>query len=182
MAHLFDVPAGRFRRYSIAMASCLVFAAGSISALAQQAETEVIANAGESYTTASDLLLSWTIGEMAIETYSEGNILLAQGFHQPAIKVTMLLKSEDVATSFSIFPNPVMDKVTIRIGKEVSVEKLQNMRAELRNIEGRLIREATFNTQEYSLDMEMLANGTYFLQVTDASGVMIASSKIEKLR
>jgi hypothetical protein len=48
---------------------------------AQSVGPEVIASAGDYYEGAN-VSLSWTLGELATETYSNGNIILTQGFQQ----------------------------------------------------------------------------------------------------
>ena len=49
---------------------------------AQSVSPEVVASAGDYYENAN-VSLSWTLGEIATETYSTGNIILTQGFQQP---------------------------------------------------------------------------------------------------
>jgi len=161
----------------------LSFALTGVPLFAQQGDTEILASGGESYETMSDLILSWTIGETVVDALGNGQYILAQGFHQPTIRVTKLTQQDPLkGSNISIFPNPVMDFVKINLSNEFSQETLQNVKAELRNIEGRLIHEGTFSTGEYSIDMQMIANGAYILRITSASGELLASSKIEKLK
>jgi len=50
--------------------------------LAQSVSPEVVSSAGDYYENAN-VSLSWTLGEIATETYTNGNIILTQGFQQP---------------------------------------------------------------------------------------------------
>lgn len=50
--------------------------------VAQSVSPEVISSAGDYYEN-SNGSLSWTLGEIATETYTAGNIILTQGFQQP---------------------------------------------------------------------------------------------------
>ncbi len=49
---------------------------------AQSIERDVIANSGDYYE-GTNVSLSWTVGEIATETYSNGSYILTQGFQQP---------------------------------------------------------------------------------------------------
>ena len=67
--------------------------------VAQSLTPSVIASSGN-YFQGSTASLSWTLGEMATETYSAGNVILTQGFQQPinvsisGINVDMLVYLE----------------------------------------------------------------------------------------
>lgn len=50
--------------------------------LAQSVSPEVISSAGDYYEN-GNVSLSWTLGEIATETYTNGNVILTQGFQQP---------------------------------------------------------------------------------------------------
>ena len=49
---------------------------------AQSVSSEAIVSAGDYYES-TNVSLSWTLGEIATETYSKGGIILTQGFQQP---------------------------------------------------------------------------------------------------
>ncbi|MCF8403889.1 MAG: hypothetical protein K9H58_08090 [Bacteroidales bacterium] len=53
-----------------------------ICLFSQSVSPEVISSAGDYYQGAT-VSLSWTLGEIATETYSNGNYILTQGFQQP---------------------------------------------------------------------------------------------------
>ena len=54
----------------------------SLTVAGQSVSPEVIASSGNYYE-AANASLSWTLGEVAVETYSSGGITLTQGFQQP---------------------------------------------------------------------------------------------------
>ena len=59
----------------------------SLTITAQSVSPEVVASAGD-YFEGINASLSWTLGEIATETYSNGGIILTQGFQQP-VSVTI---------------------------------------------------------------------------------------------
>jgi hypothetical protein len=170
----------KLRNCGVTAASVFLLCSGAASA--QQTETEVIANAGESYKTASELLLSWTIGEVAIESYTDGNIIVAQGFHQPKVKVTMLAESEGFKNEVSIYPNPAAEFININLNSAFKKEELADVQVELINVAGQRVFKSEFSGLEYSIDLKEIANGSYILQLTSKQNTLIGSYKIEKLK
>lgn len=59
-----------------------IFVIFPILIYSQSVSPEVISSAGDYYEGAN-VSLSWTLGEIATETYSNGNVILTQGFQQP---------------------------------------------------------------------------------------------------
>jgi len=62
----------------------IVFFASVLICPAQSIERDVVASSGDYYEGAN-ISLSWTLGEIAIETYDNGSNILTQGFQQPGI-------------------------------------------------------------------------------------------------
>ena len=62
----------------------IVFLAGAIICSAQSIERDVVASSGD-YFEGTDISLSWTLGEIATETYDNGSNILTQGFQQTGI-------------------------------------------------------------------------------------------------
>jgi len=62
----------------------IVFLVGALICSAQSIERDVVASSGDYYEGAN-ISLSWTLGEIAVETYDNGSNILTQGFQQPGI-------------------------------------------------------------------------------------------------
>ncbi len=60
----------------------ILFFATTILCTAQSIERDVVSSSGD-YFEGPSASLSWTLGEIATETYTAGNIILTQGFQQP---------------------------------------------------------------------------------------------------
>lgn len=67
-----------------------LFFSGLLTGLSQSIERSVVASAGD-YFQAAGISLSWTLGEIATETYSNGNTILTQGFQQPDITLRIYI-------------------------------------------------------------------------------------------
>jgi hypothetical protein len=151
---------------------------------AQQKETEVIANAGETYQITPDVLIAWTLGESIVESYSDGQMLLVQGFHQPKLKILVVEEAESFKNIVSVFPNPAVEFINIRLGESESpLLKPKRMKAELHDLSGRLVHEVEFESSEHRIDVHLLANGVYMLLLKSvADNTFIGSYSVEKLK
>jgi hypothetical protein len=153
-----------------------------IPVYAQAMEKEVMATAGEEYITPSDLLLSWTIGESVIETYSDGSVLIIQGYHQPRIKVTPQQNYPANKDLVSVFPNPAVDFIKISLKCELENSGSQ-IKAELRDLLGKVVFEGEIVGNEEMIDIHLLANGAYILHLTSLkNNSLIGTFKIEKYK
>tara|TARA_Y100001968_G_C19168896_1_gene624624 strand:+ start:96 stop:587 length:492 start_codon:yes stop_codon:yes gene_type:complete len=120
----------------------------------------VIGNAGETWIQ-NDYNLSFTVGQIAIETYSQNPTIFTQGFHQDSYQITQL---NDLNTNFdiSIFPNPTSDHIYIDYN-------IDNARADLfiKDIRGATIYYSLdFSTNKrQTLDISKFSSGVYVLEI-----------------
>lgn len=68
----------------------IVFLAGAVICSAQSIERDVVASSGDYYE-GLNISLSWTLGEIATETYTGGDNVLTQGFQQPGITLRIFV-------------------------------------------------------------------------------------------
>jgi gliding motility-associated-like protein len=66
----------------------------------QSLSQEILGSAG-GYQPNNAVSVSWTLGEVVIETYSFYNLSLTQGFHQPDIKLTFIDDEFEFFNGFS---------------------------------------------------------------------------------
>ncbi|MAZ58040.1 MAG: hypothetical protein CMP56_01335 [Flavobacteriales bacterium] len=120
----------------------------------------VIGNAGETWFQ-NDYNLSFTVGQIAIETYSQNQTIFTQGFHQDSYQITQL---NNLNTNFdiSIFPNPTSDNINIDYN-------INNARADLfiKDIRGATIYYSLdFSTNKrQTIDISKFAPGVYVLEI-----------------
>ena len=60
--------------------------------------------------------MDYTLGEIAIATFTSGNTILTQGFHQGILKVTTSVENIDIKTK--VYPNPTTNFIIIELRKE----------------------------------------------------------------
>lgn len=126
---------------------------------------EVIATQGDSYSNTSTQI-DFTIGEIIINTGTDGTNELTQGFHQTNWNFVGL---ENHATGYeaSIFPNPTSDILNIR------TSTFENVTYTLYDTQGKLILQDKLSSEQTPIRVGQLATGKYSL---------ILGSKNQKLK
>ncbi len=145
---------------------------------AQSISPEVIASAGEHFL-GTDMQISWTMGEVVIETYEAGNSILTQGFHQTHLIVTPdPVNVPNLADwNVSVYPNPTSEQLIINL-----TGNNQELLAELYDMNGKLvINEPIYKDQQQKeLDLSTLAQSYYLLKVHSKDHRILSTFKIQK--
>ena len=145
----------------------------------QSVSSYVIASAGES-NEAGGLNISWTLGEIAIETLEDnGNtLILTQGFQQGYFEITSV--GEPLSNNFSlnIYPNPAGEFVWV----DLDSEEILNAVLELYDLEGRMVYQNKLNVMEGAnkVNLQDLNASQYILRVVDTSGNVLQTFKLIK--
>ena len=74
---------------------------------------EVISTAGKTQSN-SGYEVSWTLGEPVIKTFSAGNSILTQGFHQSKLIITAIGEISEQNNLISVFPNPTNEFAIVK--------------------------------------------------------------------
>lgn len=126
---------------------------------AQSISPAVVASAGSTFF-GSTMQIDFTVGEPAILSIENSNLLITQGFHQtyPVINSVDTPKEESLIT---LFPNPTADKIQIKI----TAKKPQSTRVQLFNGQGQLLKNQVFpaGSLDTEIDLTQLPGGQYYL-------------------
>ena len=144
--------------------------------MAQSITPEVIASAGDHFQNSS-VQLSWTLGEVMIDTYDNGTNILTQGFHQTELTVTSIEETlSDVR--MNLFPNPTSEYLNIELGNNEKDINLQ-----LYDMSGKLIHQDVINAYDtkYVLPMQSVATGKYLVQMQSEDGKLNTTHQVVKL-
>jgi len=120
---------------------------------------EVAATQGESYSNAS-ANIDFTIGEVIIDTGTDGTNDLTQGFHQTNWN---FLGVEDFAPDYeaSIFPNPTSDVLNIR------TSSFENVTYTLYDAQGKLVMQNILSAEQTPIQVSQLDPGSYSLTLNN---------------
>ena len=120
----------------------------------------VISSSGDSYNNGG-IMMDYTLGEIVIETYTNSNTILTQGFHQGDLKVTTAVVNLDIKTK--IYPNPTTNFLIIELEENVNAELL------VYDINGKIVIKDKLNEeQKKQLDFSFLNQGNYLLHINIA--------------
>ena len=151
----------------------------NIQSFAQTIQNDVISTAGESNST-SKTKISWTIGEPIIETESNGNSIVTQGFQQSYFTVTSieypLIDPNDI--ELSVYPNPTAQylKIDYKLGND------DVLHFQIISMNGKqLSRGDLIKNEILKLDLSEFFNATYFINVYSIQNQLFRSYKIQKV-
>ena len=116
---------------------------------------EVVSTQGDSYSNTSGSI-DFTIGEVVINTGTDGTNDVTQGFHQTNWN---FLGVEDHAYNYeaTIFPNPTEDLLNIR------TSMFENVTYTLYDAQGKLMLQDKLSAEQTLIQVSQLAPGSYTL-------------------
>ena len=118
---------------------------------------ELIGSSGDSF--ANEVYqLDWSIGEVAIETYSSEQNILTQGLHQNTYTV-LAVGNNNVKIDMSVYPNPATDMISIE------VKNLGTYQLILSDINGKELINKQISANHALLDLSTFRRSAYFLLI-----------------
>lgn len=158
----------------------LAFLGLSVQLCAQSAERSVIGSAG-SHATVGSVAVSYTVGEAVIATHTGATLVLTQGFQQND-PVELNIAEESLGFNATLYPNPTRNGVTLALN---SAQPLQ-IRLDVYDLSGRSVpipqpEFTLIGVMNRQLDFSGLAAGTYLVHMTDASGVLNQTVRVQKV-
>jgi len=120
---------------------------------------EVVSTQGDSYSNPNGSI-DFTIGEVVINTGTDGTNNLTQGFHQTNWN---FLGVEDFAPNYEaiIFPNPTEDVLNIK------TSMFENVTYTLYDGLGKLVMQDILSAEQTPIQVSQLATGNYSLTLTN---------------
>ncbi len=159
----------------------LLFCLSVLYVTGQSMSSYVIASAGES-TEAGGINISWTLGEIAIETLKDNSeaIILTQGFQQGYFEITSIDGPKPLSNNFNIniYPNPATEYIWVNLESD----EINDAIVELYDLEGRLVYNNKFDINEgpNRVDIQELNASQYVLRVLDTAGNVLQTFKLIK--
>ncbi|MCD4833047.1 MAG: T9SS type A sorting domain-containing protein [Bacteroidales bacterium] len=141
--------------------------------------SDVIATAGGD-TTVNGVSVSWTLGEVAIETIAndDSTLILTQGFQQGYFEITSI--GEPLSNNFllKVYPNPASEFVWVALESE----EIKDAIVELYDMEGKLVYNSKLNVVEgpNKIELNRLSSSQYILRISDATGNVLQTFKLIK--
>ncbi len=138
---------------------------GLVYGVAQSTSPQVVATSGW-YAAGGGFALSQTIGEMClVQTFTQGNSILTQGFEQPEDISTSVQSITALPGNMILFPNPATDRFNLKCEfplagiLTVSVFDIAGQKVPVSTVE-----EYAGGEQSITLHAAHLAAGSYFVK------------------
>ena len=152
------------KKISVALIVFCMFGLG----IAIQAQNAIPASGGNA--TGNGGSVSYTVGQVVYTKYTGTNGSVAQGVQQPyeISVVTGIVEAKGISLEIEVYPNPATDFVKLKIENY----EVKNLRYQLFDINGSLIKDNKVEGNETSISMQNLLPSVYFLKVTDNNKVI----------
>lgn len=153
------------------LASLALFSAALPSVVAQ---TSTNASGGDAL--GSGGTVAYSVGQVVYTTNNGSSGTVAQGVQHAYEIYTVGVRETSLAISLTVFPNPTADYLTLQIS-DYNNEKLSYR---LFDLQGKLLKDNSIDAQQTTIDMQHLAQATYFMEIVDAQNQKIQTFKIIK--
>ena len=117
---------------------------------------------GGGYHSGQSRSISWTLGEIAIETLTSPEKTLTQGFQQPNLSVVWVDDPQNIDILVSAYPNPTTDILYIHVKKEVP----ENATFTLYDMKGNLLTSNNLTDSRHKLSFTTYKPGVYFVRLS----------------
>lgn len=105
--------------------------------------------------------ISYTLGEGAISTQTNGNTTLTQGFQQTQIVVTAVSEATVSGFSIALFPNPTHDFITLKIEKG----ETRDLEYILFDAQGKILLKQKLTGAEVQVPFTQFNPGSYAISI-----------------
>lgn len=131
----------------------------------------------------SGISLAWTVGEMAVATFSIPANVLTQGFHQDEYCGTPIVSREAQLSSveascIEILRNPFRDRIVL----DANCSSMESVSCRIVDVNGKILYEITLDLEQTRnvIPAEGLANGMYFLTLENPNWNYLQNFKLIK--
>jgi hypothetical protein len=134
---------------------------------------EVIATQGDYFSNANGSI-SFTIGEVVIETITNGSNSITQGFNNQSELV--VLGVDDIENEFQalVFPNPVSDIL------QLNISDFTGLNYSVYDLRGRLISSNNILESKTTINLTKYSNGIYLLMLLNENKQKLKTYRIIK--
>ncbi|NBC83458.1 MAG: T9SS type A sorting domain-containing protein [Bacteroidetes bacterium] len=152
----------------------VIMAIGQV-AFMQTLSPTVVSNAGAAHENAA-AQISWTLGEVMTEAYSNDDLTLSQGFNQHRYEVEPVNTQLTSKESIRVYPVPASDYIQVDYVSPKSVE----LQAVLFNTEGEKVLQRSYQQETFKMNLKHLPPAIYILKMYNQNNRLIQSTKIIK--
>lgn len=125
---------------------------------------EAVSTQGDSYSNTSGSI-DYTIGEVVINTVSDGTNDITQGFHQTNWNF-LSLEDNMPEMTVNVFPNPLTDVLMVQ------TKGFELIQLELFDNNGRIVYEGEMTSSSFPIPVSRLSSGNYNLKLSKNNTIL----------
>lgn len=156
----------------------LLFLLANNFLFAQKITSQVIDASGGTHR-ANGYTLTYSVGQIAVETLKSNNYIITQGFQQVEKNNTIGSKENTQNIDFQaiVFPNPTQDILNIKIENDEN----DGFEIVLFNLSGQQLSQGSFSEKNYQIEVSHLPVGEYILKLKNSKSQKMMVSKFLKM-
>ena len=137
-----------------------------LSVMILSAQSDVVPVGGTA--TGSGGTVTYTVGQIAVQTYSNGTFTISEGVQQPyEIQTIGIDNYPGITLNAMVYPNPTVGNVQLTINNEQLEGEVKVF-----DMNGKFLFSKRIERQNTEIPMSDLAAGTYFVNVLDGTQVL----------
>jgi len=157
----------------------ILFALGFTSN-AQLNTQSLVSTAGDYFETET-ITMSWSLGEIATETFIGDNITLTQGFQQSKLTIIGIDESKiDQEIDIAIYPNPSNGIVNLVIDNTLMNSNSLPNRYIIYDIQGKLLSNEPILENRTVVDLQLFMGSIFYLKVLNTKTLWFQTFVIQK--
>lgn len=143
----------------------------TLSSFSQQ--KEIVSSGGALFQNPTGTL-TWTVGEIVTESFTNESGELNSGFHQGNIELTDISELNNFTEKIIVFPNPTSETITILVEDELDFNYY------IYDINGNEIIKIDEKDDNKNISLSQMAPGLYFLKICHNNSI-VKTIKISKI-
>ncbi len=119
---------------------------------------QIISGAGANFQTTGGSV-SWSLGEIAIETFTNESFIITQGFQQSHLTITNVSEIENFESEVIVYPNPAHNYLNLVL------ENTEGVQYFLYSVNGQLVENKVVSNDHTQINFKSLNPGIYLLKI-----------------
>lgn len=119
---------------------------------------------------------TYTVGQIAVQTLTDGNISLSEGVQQPfEISTVGIDEYPGISLYAKVFPNPTLGKLTLELSEETAQILFSNssqLQYRLSDANGKTLKSGNIVSNTSVVDLSDFAPGSYFISISNAKKIL----------
>ena len=137
-----------------------------VSSVTLSAQSDIVPTGGTA--TGNGGTVTYTVGQIAVQTYSNGTFTISEGVQQPyEIQTIGIDNYPGITLNAMVYPNPTVGNVQLTINNEQLEGEVKVF-----DMNGKFLFSKRIERQNIEIPMSDLAAGTYFVNVLDGTQVL----------